>query len=323
MSYGYVAPITGTFTSNGTSQLVDLPGYGDLLKFEVYDEGQFGSTAANTNMINAWWYKDLTDGYAFVGNKTSGAATIAITNMITSNGFTLIDPTSTQLQTAITGTTITNANPAVATATNTFAVGDLVRITNSTGMLQIAGMDFTVTAANGSTFTLGYLNASGFAAGASAFSVQKFNYASAYYPRNRLITSITQASSAVITLSVTHGFTAGQSVRIYVPSAFGMTEMNGLSATITAVNTTNNTITVNVNSSSFTAFAFPTSATAAAGVTFAQVVPIGEAATSPYQNLLDDSTVNTSAYQMYLGSSVVGQSGDTIRWFAYRGLVES
>jgi hypothetical protein len=63
-----------------------------------------------------------------------------------------------------------------------------------------------------------------------------------------------------------------------------------------------------------------TSAVAATGVTFAQVVPVGEAATSPYQNLLDDATVNQAAYQMSAGSAVVGGNADVIRWIAYRAV---
>jgi hypothetical protein len=75
-----------------------------------------------------------------------------------------------------------------------------------------------------------------------------------------------------------------------------MVEMNGLLGTITAVTTsaTVNSITVNIDSSGFTAFAFPTSAVAALGIGVPEVTPVGEAAASPYQNLLDDATRNVS-----------------------------
>lgn len=321
MSFPYNAILSGTFTSDGTSKLLNIPG--DVYKFEVYNETQFGSAAAATPMIRAQWFKDLPAGYGFLDAKTNGAATVAISQMVTANGFTLIDPTATQLQAAKVGTALTAANPAVATSNgHGYSVGDIIRVTNTTGMLQIAGMDFSITTVGGANnFTLGYLDSSGFAAAATAITSRKLNYQSAFYPKNRYITKITQAASAVITLSVTHGYVVGEKVRIYVPSGWGMTEINGQLATITAISTANNTITVNIDSSAYTAFAFPTSAIAAAGTTFPQVVPVGEAATSPYQNLLDDATVNSSSYQMSLGSSVVGGNADVIRWFAYRAIV--
>lgn len=327
MSAPFNPIISGTFTSNGTSQLITVPS--DIVKMELFNETYFASTAATTLMENAFWVKDLAAGSAYVGNKTNGAATIAITSMITSGGFTLINPQTTS---AVSGSVATSATsqaaPAVvstASTANLVASSSVVRIINNTNMQQISGMDFTVgTIVANTSFQLKYLDSSGFGAAGTTGAYRIINVQGPYYPKRRYVTKITQASSAVITLSVTHGYTAGQLVRIYVPSAFGMTEINGQLATITAVDTTNNTITVNIDSSSYTAFAFPTSATAAAGITFAQVVPVGEAAVNsssqPYANLLDDATVNQGTVQMSLGSSVLGANNDVIRWIAYRGL---
>lgn len=320
--------LSGTFTSNGTSQSITVPS--DIIKMELYNETYFGSTAATTNMETAFWIKDLADGSAYVGNKTNGAATIAITSMITSGGFTLVNPTTTSATGAsIVTTATTAANPAVVstgTTTNLVAGSSVVRIINNTNMQQISGMDFTVgTVSAGVSFQLKFLDASGFAAAGTTGAYRIVNLQGPYYPKRRFITKITQASSAVITMSVTHGFTVGQLVRIYVPAAFGMVEMNGQLGQITAIDTTNNTITVNINSTNFTAFAFPTSATAAAGVTFAQVVPVGEAASGSgpgsVSTFLDDATVNQGNVTMNLGSSVLGANNDVIRWIAYRALV--
>jgi hypothetical protein len=135
--------------------------------------------------------------------------------------------------------------------------------------------------------------------------------------------SISKASSAVIVLSVTHQYTVGQQVRIIVPSAFGMTEINNQLVTITAINTTTNSITVNIDSTNFTTFAFPTSAVAALGVSQAIVVPVGEAAVNstaqPFGNLLDDATRNTSFNGVIVGTTV--QTGSKLyQWVAERGL---
>lgn len=361
MSYSYASAVTGVVTQAATAATINIPvpGFGDLLKFEIWDETQFGLTSSNTNMLSAWWYKDMLAGSAYVQNRVSGQATDITTNMVLTSGFTLIDPTGPQLQASITGTTITSAAPAVASATQTFSTGDVVRITNSTGILQIAGWDFTVTKINGSSFNLSYLDTTltNLTPGASAFKVQKLNYLSPYYPAIRRITNIGTATalgaqgagtSSIITLAVTHGFTVGQAVRIYVPNSFISAGTNVftnvgiigtqsptasiVTATITAINTADassftNTITVNINSTG-TTFTWPTSAVAATGIQFPFVEPVGEAATTSAgtvnpQNLLDDRTVNQGNFIMSLGSNVYGVANDVIRWFAWRGAVNS
>lgn len=67
--------------------------------------------------------------------------------------------------TATSGTfsAVTQANPAVITATNTFAVGQIVFISGVGGMTQLNGNYYTVTAASGTTFTLN-VDSTGFSA---------------------------------------------------------------------------------------------------------------------------------------------------------------
>jgi hypothetical protein len=102
-----------------------------------------------------------------------------------------------------------------------------------------------------------------------------------------------------------------------------MTEINGLIGNVTAVNTTTNTITVDIDSSGFSAFAFPTSAIAAGGITFAQVTPVGEAAINsvaqPYGNLLDDSTDNVSINGVTIGATVQ-TTAKVYQYIATRGV---
>jgi hypothetical protein len=98
-----------------------------------------------------------------------------------------------------------------------------------------------------------------------------------------------------------------------------MVEMNGLLGTIIAINAGTNTITVNINSTAFTAFAFPLSAVAAGGITFAQVVPVGEAAAVPYQNLLDDATDNRAIRGIRIGTTVQ-TTATNYQWIASRGI---
>lgn len=318
--------ISGTFTSDGTQFNLALPsGYN---KFEMVNLTDIGSTAANNNVMKAFGTSSMAAGSAYYSPKTSGAATLDPETTITSGGFTFISDTAGLANGgSIAITSVTAANPAVAatgTTTGLVAGTSVVRIFNETNMQQISSMDFTVgTIVAGVSFQLKYLDASGFAAPGTTGTYRIINATDRFYPRRRYITKITQATSAVITLSVTHGYTVGQAIRVIVPSNFGMTEINGLVGNITAISTANNTITVDIDSSGFTAFAFPTSAIAAAGTSFAEVTPVGEAAinssSQPYGNLLDDATDNQSFTGITIGATVQ-TTGKVYQYIAYKGV---
>jgi hypothetical protein len=323
MSTPLHAFITGTFVSAGAVVNLNLPS--DVQRFSLYNLTSLGIGGATTPVMRAEWVLSMPDGAAIIGTKANGSDAINETSIAT-NGFIRIADSGVQTpgpQLAQTATT--NANPIVVSAVNTgnLAVGDIVRIINNTGAQQITNFDWTVTAVTPNTsFTLGYTGVAPGSAGTGGF-FRRIPFDSMYYPRRRFITNITAATSAVITMSVTHGFTVGQLVKIIVPAAWGMTQINNLYATITAINTTTNTITVNIDSSGFTAFAYPTSVIAAGGVNLPQVVPVGEAAVNtlaqPFANLLDDATRNTSFRGISIGTSVQ-TSGQTYRWIAERGV---
>lgn len=322
MSTPINAILTGSFTSTGVTENISLPsGY---TEFEMHNITDIGSTAANTNVMRSRGTSLMATGSGTFDPKTSGAATIAITTTTLTDGFTFVDDSaSTGLGAENSGiTAISQADPAVVLLASTtgLATNDVVRIFNTTGMLQIAGWDFTIgTLILNTSFELSFLDSSGFAAAATAGSIRRVPFDPRFYPRNRRITAISAATSAVITLSVTHGFTAGQAVRIKVPSDFGMIEMDELLGNITAVNTTTNTITVDIDSSSFTAFTFPTSATAGSGVEAPQVIPVGETANGTFANSLEGATDNRSFRGVQVGT-LVQTSGVLYQWIARRGL---
>lgn len=68
--------------------------------------------------------------------------------------------------------------------------------------------------------------------------------------QSRLISGITQASSAVITTTTSHTFAVNDVV--FIEGVNGMTQINNLTGIVTA--TTSNTLTVNINSSAFSAY---------------------------------------------------------------------
>lgn len=332
MSTPIRAQITGSFTSDGTIRNISLPSGYDI--FEMINITDIGSTAAATPVMRATGTSLMSSGSAYYSTKTNGAATLDIESTTASGGFTFVsDSASTANGSSISlnGTEINQASPAVASSATTTGLVDgssVVRLSGTTGMLQVSGMDFTVgTIVGGTSFQLKYLDSTqtGFGANATAGNYIQINADPRFYPRRRFITKIASSGlSTVVTMSVTHQFTIGQAVRLLIPSGWGMTALNGRIGTVTAISTANNTITLNIDSSSAGAFSWPTSAVAAAGVGFAQVVPVGEAATTSAgvvnpANLLDDATDNQSFTGISIGTTV--QTTDKLyQWIASKGV---
>ncbi len=299
---------SGSYTSDGTARTIQFSQ--PIEKFIVRNRSTWG-TSPNAR-VESVWYSNYAAGQS-TGTLEDGAGALnAAADAAGGNGFTAVNQsTLTPGALVATGTAITNATPAVVSDATSPAVGDIVRMMNTTGMLQIAGMEFEVTAITaGVDFTLGYLPAAGFAAAATNADYRIIP-AARYTPTRRWITAITAANPAVITTSIAHGYAVGDRITVYCPDAnFGMTEIDGVSGTIAAV--TASTITTDIDASTFTAFAFPTSAVAAAGVSFAHVVPYGEVAT-----ILTAATDNTSQFGLTLGTSVVGANTNVMDWEAY------
>lgn len=320
MSTPINAQITGTFTSTGVVESIPLPsGY---TEFEMFNITDIGSTAANTNVMWAMGSSSMASGSAYYAPKTSGAATNALTISTTSGGFTFIDDSSAlgfeAANSTITG--ITNASPAVVSCTSTAGLNedDDIILYNTTGAAQLSGTVYTInTIVANTSFNLAYVGtAPGSAATAGTF--RRIPDHDLWLPAGRFITGITQATSAVITLSVTHRFLPGQSIRIRVPAEWGMNEMDGLLANITAVNTTTNTVTVDIDSTSFTAFTYPTSAEASAGVEVAQALPVGSTANETFANSLVGATRSDTFRGVTVGTTVQ-TSGVLYQWVARRG----
>jgi hypothetical protein len=323
MSTPIHAQVSGTFTSDGAIRNISIPsGYDEFSMINITD---IGSAAGATPVMRAYGTSSMAAGSAYYNLKTNGAATLQLETTTTTGGFTFVSDSGNQTPSAAVAITgITNAAPPVVSTASTAGLNnfDIVRVYGTTGQLNIAGLDFTINnIVTNTSFELIYMVAPG-AAGTAGFW-RRIPFDARYYPRRRYIASISLATSAVIVLTVTHGFTVGQQVRMIVPSEFGMTQMNNLLGTVTAINTTTNSITVNIDSSGFTAFAFPTSAVAAAGVTFAQVVPVGEAAVNttalPVANSLDDATDNVSFTGIQVGTTVQ-TTGKLYQWIAKKGV---
>ena len=307
---------SGSFTSDGAVEELALRSDFDYMK--VINYTQSATTQSTGRGCVFEWQRGFADGAGLMYTKQDSSNALDL-EVITSGGFTRIDQGDQSIGAAIatSGTDVAKATSVVTTASaHGLSVGDRVRIYGTTSMLQIAGYDFTVTTVGSTTtFTVGYIDMSGFAADATAGFVRKLPKNPLFYPQHNRITGITAASSAVITLAVTHGLTVGQKVRVHCSSDFGMEEIDNLVGEITAINTSNNTITVDIDSSAFTTFAFPTSAVAANGVTPAHIVPIGTDGA-----YLDDATDNQAQIIMQLAAGADGPGGsssDVMYWQAF------
>lgn len=312
----------GKFTSTGAAVTLQLRSDVDWLK--VYNYTQFASGTGNSQVVAAIWQRGMAADTGLVYTKTV-TTLAAVPAALSSGGFTLID-SSVQTPGTLnaTITAISSASIPVATnsGTNGLSAGDVVRIINVTSAQQLGGIDFTVgyNTLSSSTFSLDYM--AQIVAGTTG-SWRKINFNPIFYPRRRVITKITKAASAVVTLSVTHGYTVGQEVRFQVPADFGMVEMNGLLGTITAINTTTtsgNTITVNIDSSAFTTFAWPT--TSSTAFTPAEVIPVGEDSAQAISSAVDtlgDATINTGYIGIKMAGGAAAPAGaasDVIYWQA-------
>lgn len=314
----------GSFTSHASNlrQDVQISDEPDLIW--VRNRTAWGDDAAETS-VESWWRRGMAQDAAQTTDQavTSGALS---SEAVTSGGFRIFNTANPPQYAALATTAITAASPAVASMANTgsIAIGDVVRIYDTTGMLQIAGMDFEVTALTANVSASLNIDASGFAAPATAGSV-KLIIPGRMYPRWRYIVplsgaaGITQAANAVVSFSVAHNFTVGERVSFRVPEAFGMQEINNQSGIVQSVTTY--TITVDIDTSGYTAFAFPTSAAYAAGLSQAMVVPAGAGPTpngNPPGVSVNAAFDNRNQWLIRMGSNVITSNNAVYDWLAWK-----
>lgn len=305
------------FTTTNLTQMNLAPNPGVCVRGEWYG----GGLTANNDGLR--WTKTLSTNAINIDKFSTATA---------SNGFTYVSSLP-QPGAAVTGTAITNANPAVVTMTNTYSEGDVVQLYGTTGMLQIAGMAFTISSVSGSGFTLLGLDASGFSAPATAVVARRISKLMPVEPRFLYVTGITKATQGVVTVSEKHQYVVGQKVEFTIPGSLGMVQLNNyylsqnLPPVITAV--TDYTFTINVNTTNFTTFAFPTSASSPTAQLFATVASAGQS--TQYNPITGVQTGYNFQYApfhsgnftpyMHVSSGALspgGAAGDIIVWQAYK-----
>lgn len=329
MSVVFSGSTQGVFTSTGVA--VNLSIREDVDYIRVYNQTKLAANATSTG-LEFYWQRGMAAGTG-IEYQNNSAGTATFVKWLTTGGFTLYDNTIPLTASALTLSAISNATPPVVTTADTSSLntGDTVRIFNTTGAQQLGGLDFTITVINGTTFSLAYMRS--IVAGTTG-TFRKVRFNRYFYPPTRVISKIGSSTLngsnvAIVTLTVTHAYTVGQKIRFLIPTvtatAFGMTQLNQVEATIVAVNAADtdavtNTITVDVDVSTFGTFAWPLTTNGA--FTPAQVVPVGENTAQANASLVNpfaDSEVNNGAIGITLAAGVdspAGQNNDVIYWVA-------
>lgn len=320
----------GSFTSTGAGVKIPLPSSADY--FKTWNITQTAATNPNTVVMGEWFGPKFGAGASAADGGIKWVKTTALlSSAFSSGGFTYVQNAPVvEAQAANAITAITAASPAVVSQTNTYSEGDIIRIYGTTGMLQYAGMDVQISTVSGSGYTLIGVRAAGLTAGTAGFT-RRISKNEAVDPQFLYVTEITKASSAVVRTSVdpTAYYVVGMKLRFSVPSSFGMTQIDGLTGTITALSSANYTMTVDIDSTAFTTFAFPLTTASPTARLFATVAPAG-AKTS-----FDPVTQVQTGYEfqkqpfhsgnfvpyMFLAGgaqSPAGAASDVINWISYK-----
>lgn len=320
--FNKIAEGTITVGTGGVAQTLKLP-YKPV-SFEMWNKSKWGTVS---QLIRAIGFAEDPAGTAYLESNSSGG--LDTPTVIAANGFSFVTAGSSAYGPviALASTWVTQASAAVVTTASAhgYSVGDVVLIYGTTGMLQIAGIPYTVqTVPTTTTFTID-VNSSGFASAATAGFVKKILYPGLYLPGLRYITAVASSGvNTVITTSVNHNMVIGQEVAFTVPPQWGMFQLDsGVQAQADpqvkayVISVTGNTLTVNINSSAFTAFSYPVSAVAGQGLTFPQVIPIGDqnSGGSAPGGVLTSLTIpgafQTNTYQgVVLGSALMTNTND-------------
>lgn len=347
MPYSYIGG--WTYTNPATPVAVNIPMTDKPDWVIVKNLTNWGDTTAITS-IESEWFSSMAQG-SYISMDQTITTNALSSNVGTSGGFTFIDQTNPPTFSKVAVNTVNGTTFVVATGTTTgINVGDFVRLINIVGGQQISGPNlYQVTAVSaGVSITLGYAASAASAgltvANATTGFYQKV-YPSQFLPNTLPVAYITQATQAVVYFFRQNPYTPGEIVDFQIPTPYGMTQLSNLTknsgsgpfssnpsggARVLSVtnSATVSSITIDVDTTGFTAFQYPTSAAFAGGASPAVcmpagsgVVPLNGSATipaSPPGTNLADAFDNKSQYVMNLGLNVVGAASANMQVFAFK-----
>lgn len=311
--------LSGSYTSTGAAKFISLPCGADV--FEVFVQGSAaGDVWANNPAVvgvnrHAFWQAGMAADSALVDQNTAVVGE-SISQYLSANGILPVQSQASLLGPAVLGTQISAANPAVMTITpaDAFNTGDVVLLEAGVGNTskQMLGIPWSVTKTGANTYTLDNAFDSSALTAAGPIVARKLLYPGVFSPYLSYIVALGLGASTSVTTSYPHGLSVGQSVRLVVPSPWGATALNGQQGVITSVPGSHQFV-VAINSSAASAFAFPSVAQAAAGVSWPQVIPFAEDASQFVGSASDNNYKG-----IIIGSAVCGPAGALVCWRAQK-----
>lgn len=311
----------GKFTSTGSAQIINLPFVPDYVELINYTAA---ATPANHGIPFAKWDANMGQGFAIID--LFNATPVLTTDSVDTNGISTFSAGQLlQFGTTLTVSSITKANPAVVTTSTDhgYKSGDVVILeglfeTSTTGMPQINGIPFTVTVTGSTTFTIPWnTNQSNYTAidGAATGTprCKKVLYPSIYFPGTSFISAITTGTTTTIDTTSAHNFVVGQEVAFRIPSQWGTTQLNSLPNTLTpgspvygyVISVTDyNTVVVNIDSSAYTAFNSNQSVSSVPGLSYPQIVAVGDVNTGGVQ-ISSGSALYPPPYSVAIGTTQI------------------
>lgn len=312
----------GKFTSTGQAQVINLPFKPDYVEFINYTASASG---ADNGVPNAHWDALMGQGVAVIDRFQAAnqltTDTVDTYGISTFEGGLALQYGATQLV-----STITKADPAVVTASADHGLkdGDVVIFqniyeTDTTGMQQIAGIPFTVTVTGSTTFTIPWntnqsnYTAYTFVAQATRATFKKVLYPYLYFPGTSFISAIDLGTTTTVHTTDAHNFVVGQEVAFRIPTIWGTSQLNSLPNTIVpgspiygyVISVTDyNTVVVNINSSTYTAFNSNQLFASFTGEFFPQIVAVGDVNTGGVQ-ISANSALYPPPYSVPIGTTRV------------------
>lgn len=282
----------GKFTSTGATKVINLPFTPDYVELINYSAA---ATPANHGVPFAKW--DITMGQGFAVEQVFNSTPVLTTDVVVANGISTFQA-GLSLQYGARQQIIgaTKADPIVFNVTaHGYSVGDIVIFeglyqTSTTGMPQIAGMPFAITAVGDADhFTVkwngnqsNYTALSGSPTGAF---VKKVLYPYLYAPGVSFIEAITTGTTTTIVTTAPHNLVVGQEVAFRIPTVWGTTQLNSLPNAVIPGSpiygyvitvTDSRTVVVNINSTGYTAYNSNQTVASVPGLTFPQMVAVGD-----------------------------------------------
>lgn len=282
----------GTFTSTGAAKVINLPFQPNIIRMTNYTAA---ATPAQNGAPFANWDVGMGQGGGIM--QIFNATPVLTTDNITTNGFSTFSAgQALQFGAQIQISGITKASPAVVTTASAhgYSTGDVVIFqglyqSSTTGMPQICGIPFKVTVTGATTFTViwntNQSNYTALSASPTGAFVKKVLYPYLYLPQETVISAITTGTTTTVTTTSDHNLVVGQQIAFRIPSTWGTTQLNSLPNTTIpgspvygyVTSLTSNTIFVcSIDSSSYTAYTSNQTVASVPGLSFPQVIPVGD-----------------------------------------------